>query len=253
MAHDSTLRFSNRVDNYAKYRPGYPDKVLDYLQHECHLTPQSIIADIGSGTGIFTRLLLERGYTVYAVEPNGPMRKEAEHQLKSQSGFHSLNGTAESTNLDAKSINLIVCAQAFHWFNNAETKVEFKRILAPYGHVALIWNNRDTEADDFAVAYELLLKQQSGDYERINHQNLTDTDFANFYHDGKYKLSKFSNLQVFNFEQLAGRAFSSSYVPAPDTDAGHTFSMQLKTIFDQYQTNGTVMFKYDTEVYLGRL
>lgn len=253
MAHDSTLRFGNRVANYAKYRPSYPDKVLDYLQHECHLTSESVIADIGSGTGIFTKLLLDRGFTVYAVEPNDSMRHEAEKQLKLLPGFYSLNGTAENTNLPDKNTNLIVCAQAFHWFNNAETRAEFKRILAPYGHVALIWNNRCIDADDFAIAYELLLKQQSSDYERINHQNLTEADFVAFYHNGKYSLAKFSNYQVFNFAQLAGRAFSSSYVPAEDTPEGHMFSIQLKAIFDQYQTNGTVMFRYDTEVYLGKL
>src|ERR1051325_1258238 len=130
MAHDSTLRFGSRVANYAKYRPSYPDKVLDYLQHECHLTPESVIADVGSGTGIFTKLLLDQGYTVYAVDPNDAMRQEAEKQLKSLNGFHSVNGTAENTSLADKSASLIVCAQAFHWFNNAEAKAEFKRILA---------------------------------------------------------------------------------------------------------------------------
>ena len=94
MAHDSTVRFSNRVANYAKYRPSYPDKVLDHLQHECHLTEESVIADVGSGTGIFTRLLLDRGYAVYAVEPNESMRHAAEKQLKLLQGFHSVNGTA---------------------------------------------------------------------------------------------------------------------------------------------------------------
>ena len=114
MAHDSTIRFSNRVANYAKYRPSYPDKVLDYLQHECHLTDESVVADVGSGTGIFTKLLLDRGYTVYAVEPNDSMRHEAEKQLKSLPGFHSVTGTAENTSLPEKSANLIVRAQAFH-------------------------------------------------------------------------------------------------------------------------------------------
>jgi ubiquinone/menaquinone biosynthesis C-methylase UbiE len=253
MTQNSTLRFGNRVENYAKYRPSYPDKVLDYLQQQCHLTADTPIADIGSGTGIFTKLLLDRGYTVYAVEPNESMRKEAEKHLRSQASFHSVNGTAEDTTLDDKIAKLIVCAQAFHWFNNAETKAEFKRISTPFGHVALIWNNRCIDADDFAIAYELLLTQQTSDYERVNHQNLTETDFANFYHEGKYKLVKFPNFQVFNFEQLAGRAFSSSYVPAQDTEAGHRFNSQLKALFDQYQTNGTVMFRYDTEIYLGRV
>jgi ubiquinone/menaquinone biosynthesis C-methylase UbiE len=253
MTHDATSRFSSRVENYAKYRPGYPDKVIDYLQQQCHLTNDSVIADIGSGTGIFTGLLLDRGYTVYAVEPNEAMRREAEKQLKHRSGFHSVNGTAEDTSLPDKLADLVVCAQAFHWFNNAETKVEFKRVLTAYGHVALIWNNRCIDADDFAIAYEILLQQQSSDYERVNHQNLTETDFANFFRDGKYKLVTYPNFQVFNMEQLTGRAFSSSYVPAQGTEEGHAFSALLKTLFDQYQTDGTVMFRYDTEIYLGKV
>jgi ubiquinone/menaquinone biosynthesis C-methylase UbiE len=253
MAYDSTSRFTGRVENYAKYRPGYPDKVLDYLQRECHLTPQSIIADIGSGTGIFTRLLLDSHYAVYAVEPNESMRREAERQLRSLPGFHSVDGTAEQTTLDDQSVDLIVCAQAFHWFHSEETKEEFKRILAPQGCAALIWNNRRIDADDFSIAYELLLKQQSGDYQQVSHLNLTDADFANFYRDGKYALVKFPNYQVFGFEQLAGRAFSSSYVPAPDTEAGHEFNRQLKILFDQYQTKGSVKFSYETEIYLGGL
>jgi ubiquinone/menaquinone biosynthesis C-methylase UbiE len=253
MTHDATLRFSNRADNYAKYRPDYPQKALDYLGHQCHLTPDSIIADIGSGTGIFTKLLLERGYTVYAVEPNEAMRRKAEKQLKDLPGFHSVNGAAEATTLPDKAVDLVVCAQAFHWFNNPETKAEFKRILRSGGYVALIWNNRCIDADDFAIAYEILLKQQTGDYEHVRHQNLTETDFANFYHTGKYKLIKFPNFQVFNLEQLTGRAFSSSYLPAQDTEEGRALSVLLKDLFDQYQTNGTVMFGYDTEIYLGRV
>ncbi|MGZ3765332.1 MAG: class I SAM-dependent methyltransferase [Mucilaginibacter sp.] len=253
MTHDATLRFSNRVANYTKYRPGYPPQVLDYLQKQCQLSQGSVVADVGSGTGIFTRLLLGRGYTVNGVEPNEPMRREAEKQLQNQPGFHSINGTAESTTLPAKSAELIVCAQAFHWFNTPETKIEFKRILAPHGHVALIWNNRCIDADDFAIAYEILLKQVSGDYERINHQNLTETDFANFFRDGKYHFIKFPNYQVFNLEQLTGRAFSSSYLPAQDSEAGHSLSLMLRALFDQYQTNGTVMFQYDTEIYLGKV
>lgn len=253
MANDATSRFSNRVAHYVKYRPGYPPQVLDYLEKQCHLTPDSVIADIGSGTGIFTKLLLDRDYKVYAVDPNEAMRHEAEKQLKHYPNFHSVNGLADTTTLPAKSIDLIVCAQAFHWFNTPETKGEFKRILAPYGHAALIWNNRCTDADDFAIAYDLLLQQQSNDYERVNHQNLGEADFANFYRDGKYKLVKFSNLQVFNCEQLTGRAFSSSYLPASDTEAGQALCIQLKHLFDQYQTNGTVMFQYDTEVYWGKV
>lgn len=253
MAHDSTKRFTNRVTNYVKYRPGYPTAVIDHLEKCGHLTTGSVIADVGSGTGIFTKLLLERGLTVFAVEPNEAMRKEAEYQLKNFPGFHSVEGAADATGLPAKSVDLITCAQAFHWFNTSEAKIEFKRVLKTGGNVALIWNNRDIEADDFAVAYELLLKQQSGDYERINHQNLAETDFVRFFKNGKYSLTKFPNQQIFNFEQLAGRAFSSSYVPAEETEGGKVFKSHLQELFDSYQQNGKVIFRYNTEVYLGKL
>jgi SAM-dependent methyltransferase len=249
-SNDSTKRFTGRVSNYVKYRPGYPKEVIDYLEKECHLSDRSAIADVGAGTGIFTKLLLERNYRVYAIEPNDAMREEADRQLKHFPNYHSMAGKADLTGLTSQSIDLIVCAQAFHWFNTPETKAEFQRILKPGGQVALIWNNRYIEADLFAIAYDTLLKTQSGgDYERINHQNLTQADFDNFYAD--YSLVKFPNQQVFDFDQLAGRAFSSSYVPAEGTEAGKAFKLELKAVFDQYQQDGKVIFRYDTEVYLG--
>jgi len=254
MSSDSTTRFSDRVANYVKYRPGYPPEVIDYLEEQCQLTLESVIADIGAGTGIFTKLLLDRGYKVFAIEPNDPMREEADRQLGYSERYHSMVGSANQTGLTDESIDLIVCAQAFHWFNTAETKTEFQRILKPDGYVALIWNNRDVEADNFAVAYDALLKQLSGsDYDKINHQNLKHDDFVRFYKDGQYKLTKFPNQQIFDFEQLAGRAFSSSYVPSEEIEAGQTFKKQLKEVFDLYQQDGVVVFKYDTEVYTGQL
>jgi len=248
---DPTKRFTDRVDNYVKYRPGYPQEVIDYLEKQCHLPAKSPIADVGSGTGIFTKLLLEWNYAVYAVEPNDNMRHEADRQLKHFPNYHSVAGRADQTGLASHSIGLVVCAQAFHWFNTPETKAEFKRILKPRGQVALIWNNRDVEADAFAIAYDLLLREQSGDYESINHQNLKEIDFIKFYKDGEYKLAKFHNQQIFDFEQLAGRAFSTSYVPAEETEAGKIFKGLLKELFDTYQRNGKVVFMYNTEVYLG--
>src|SRR6185312_9826406 len=117
MSNDSTKRFSDRVANYVKYRPGYPREVIDYLEKQCLLSSESKIADVGAGTGIFTNLLIEKGYEVYAVEPNGPMREEANRQLSHFDRYHSMIGTAERTGLAAKSMDMIVCAQAFHWFN----------------------------------------------------------------------------------------------------------------------------------------
>ena len=253
MSTNSTTRFTDRVANYVKYRPGYPPEVIDHLASACGLSAHAVTVDVGSGTGIFTRLLLDKDYIVYAVEPNEAMRHEAESQLVHYRGFNSVNGTAEATTLPDSLADLVVCAQAFHWFNNEETRIEFKRILKPDGYAVLIWNNRDVAADEFAKAYDELLKSQGGEYERVNHQNLTPADFERFYRDGQYTLTKFPNQQVFNLEQLTGRAFSSSYLPAQDSDAGKQLATLLKNLFDTHQSNGHVVFRYNTEVYLGRV
>lgn len=250
---DATHRFTNRVDNYTKYRPGYPDELLLLLRQEACLSARSRIADVGSGTGIFTQLLLNEGYTVYAVEPNEAMRNAADEQLSGNKKYHSVSGTAEATTLAGRSVELIVCAQAFHWFDAQKTKIEFERILKPGGKVALIWNNRQVEADDFSIAYEFLLQQQASDYKRVNHQNLTEANFNAFFKDGSYQLARFPNVQVFDFEGLAGRAFSSSYVPAQDTPEGIAFMKQLKEVFNSYQADGKVNVRYETEVYLGEV
>jgi len=253
MSSDSTVRFSNRVDNYVKFRPGYPPEVLTFLKEECELSPKSVIADVGAGTGIFTKLLLDEDYHVYAVEPNKPMRDAAIDLLFPYEKFTPIGGTAEATTLPGESIDLVVCAQAFHWFNDAKTKVEFSRILKPGGKAALIWNNRLTDVDEFSVAYENLLKQDGIDYNKVNHRNIRDIDFKAFFKDGVYTVTKYTNVQVFDEAGLIGRAYSSSYVPAEGTEAGKKFLPLLKAIFKKYNVEGTVNFQYQTEIYLGEV
>lgn len=254
MKTDPTARFSNRVANYIKYRPGYPDEVISFLEEKCALNPGSKIADIGSGTGIFSALLLQNSHVVYGVEPNEAMRQSAEQRFKDNKNFLSVDGTAEATTLSDNSVDMVVCAQAFHWFKPDETRTEFKRILkSENNYVALIWNNRLTQVDEFAKAYEKLLEEKATDYSEVNHQHLKGVDFSYFYKGGQYTLTKFNNTQVFDYDGLAGRAFSSSYVPPQDTATGLEFAGLLKQIFDQYQVNGRVTIYYETEVYLGRV
>jgi len=248
---DPTKRFSDRVENYIKYRPSYPQEVITFLQTACGLSPVSVIADIGSGTGIFTGLLLDCGYTVYAVEPNEAMQQAAALQFGGNKNFIPVNGAAEVTSLPAKSIDLIVCAQAFHWFDQQKTKTEFKRILKDDGHVALIWNNRDAETDEFSIAYENILKQDSVDYNKVNHRRIGDINFKAFFKNGIYQAVKYPNVQVFDEAGLMGRAYSSSYVPAEGTVEGEKFRELLKDIFNKYNTDGQVKFYYQTEIYLG--
>ncbi|HEY8783243.1 MAG TPA: class I SAM-dependent methyltransferase [Mucilaginibacter sp.] len=253
MSSDPTKRFSNRVDNYVKYRPGYPDEVITFLQNECGLNGDSVIADIGSGTGIFSKLLIDHGYKVYAVEPNTDMQQAAKQLLIGSPNFVPVEGSAEATTLPAGSIDLIVCAQAFHWFNNEKTKAEFKRILKSDGHAVLIWNNRLADIDNFSIAYESILKQDSTDYNKVNHRNIKEIDFKMFFIDGNYKSAEFSNAQIFDEDGFLGRAFSSSYVPAEGGEAGEKFRKLLKDIFARYNKNGRVSFHYQTEVYLGKV
>ena len=254
MKADATKRFTNRVDNYVKYRPSYPADVIDCLVNETAIPADGFVADIGSGTGIFTNLLLKSNFKVFAVEPNKAMRVSAEAAFFNNPNFISVNGTAENTRLSNNSCDLIVCAQTFHWFDAIQCQTEFKRILKHGdGFVALIWNNRQADADAFAVAYEDLLQQNTADYKESNHQNLNDVNFAAFFKDGQYTLHKFANMQSFDAEGLAGRAFSSSYVPAPETAEGVEFALLLKGVFDNHQVDGRVNFTYQTQVYLGQL
>lgn len=250
---DSTRRFSDRVDNYVKYRPSYPQAVIDHLAKQCGLTEGSVIADVGSGTGIFSALLLAEGYKVYGIEPNEAMQSAAAQRFDGNPDFAPVNGTAEQTDLDDNSVDAIVCAQAFHWFDADKTKVEFKRILKACGKVALVWNNRNAEGDEFSVAYETLLKQDSIDYNKVNHRNINDINFRAFFKDGEYEAIKYPNVQVFDEAGLLGRAFSSSYVPAEDTSEGKKFKKLLKGLFARYNQNGKVSFHYQTEVYVGKV
>lgn len=223
------------------------------MQTACHLPDRVVVADIGAGTGIFTALLLQKGYSVYAVEPNEAMQSASIDLFKENKNFHPINGTAEATSLDSKSVDLVVCAQAFHWFDAQKTQVEFKRILKDGGYVALIWNNRDALIDEFSIAYENILKNDAIDYNKVNHRNINEIDFKAFFKDGLYQTVKYPNVQVFDEAGFLGRAFSSSYVPQEGTIEGGKFKELLKLMFAKYNKNGMVSFYYQTEIYLGKV
>ena len=173
-ASNATSRFSDRVDNYIRYRPGYPPQVLETLKSECGLKPEHRIADIASGTGIWTRLLLENGNNVVGVEPNAEMRQAAERLLASFPNFTSVAATAESTTLPDHSLDFVTAAQAAHWFNREQSRQEFMRILKPGGWLVLVWNERLTDSTPFLRDYEQLLLTYGTDYQDIRHERTTD-------------------------------------------------------------------------------
>lgn len=247
-----TTRFSDRVENYVKYRPTYPTEVIGCLKENCGLTEEAVVADVGSGTGILTKLFLENGHRVFAIEQNREMREAAEKLLEEEETFTSVAGTAEDTGLPTGSVDLIVAGQAFHWFDRAKSKEEFQRILRPGGWVALIWNERETGSSPFLIRYEELLQKQSTDYQRVNHTNLGEDVFREFYAPGTYQLSTFRNSQHFDFEGIKGRCLSSSYVPNAGQPGHEAMITGLKTLFDTCQTGGFVSLEYQTRVYRGQ-
>jgi SAM-dependent methyltransferase len=249
---DSTQRFSSRVENYIKYRPGYPAAILDLLKEKCGLTASSLVADIGSGTGILTELFLRNGHPVIAVEPNRDMREAAERWLGKYANFTSVSGTAESTTLKSQSLDFIAAGQAFHWFDREQSRREFLRILKPGGWVVLIWNERIL-VNPFAKAYELLLKTYGTDYEEVNHQHTDARVIGPFFGTSGYEQAAFPNKQMFDWGGLRGRLLSSSYAPEPGHPRHAPMLEALQTLFREHETGGQVAFEYDTLVYYGRL
>jgi len=250
---DSTTRFSDRVENYIKYRPGYPKEMMNFLVENKALLDEDIVADIGSGTGISTKLFLENGNLVYGIEPNDAMRNAAENLLVNFPNFRSINATAERTGLPVESVDLIVAGQAFHWFDVAKTKEEWLRILKPGGRVALIWNERLEDATPFLNAYELLLRKYGTDYQEINHKNIDSKIIAGFFKPATCNLQVFANSQHFDLEGLKGRLLSSSYTPGPEKLTYIPMIDTLKDIFDKYNEDGKVVFEYKTMVYYRKM
>ena len=245
-------RFSNRVADYVKYRPGYPLEVIGLFRNDLGLQRDSVIADIGSGTGISAKLFLENGNTVYGVEPNAAMRAAAEDILKGFSSFKSIDGTAESTTLANESIDFIIAAQAFHWFEGGKTRIEFKRILKPGGYVALIWNERQLDTTEFLREYEKLLLKFANDYEKVRHENIDSEKLKSFFQTD-FEKATFPNVQVFDFEGIKGRLSSSSYMPAEGSEKYYPMINELKSLFDKHQESGKIKVFYDTNIYYTQL
>jgi ubiquinone/menaquinone biosynthesis C-methylase UbiE len=246
-------RFSNRVDAYVKYRPSYPDEAIAHLYHTIGFSVNSVIADVGAGTGKFTELLLSQGSRVIAVEPNKEMREAAEQKLGTDPRFRAVSGSAEETGLPDQSVDFIVCAQAFHWFDREATRQEFARILKPGGQVVLIWNSRMISGTPFRESYDRLLHTYGIDYAKLNHKNISAVALAAFYAPQPMSEARFINSQSFDFEGLSGRMHSSSYIPTPEHPHYDPMMKELRAIFDQNEQDGLVAFDYETEIYWGQL
>ena len=244
-----TTRFSDRVENYVKYRPSYPIEIIPFLERYYGLSQNSRIADIGSGTGIFSELFLKSGYRVIGIEPNDNMRRAAETKLSIYPGFTSRNRRAEQTGLKTHSLDLITVAQAFHWMNPDQAKKEFLRILKPAGHIVLAWNIRLSHTD-FLREYQMLRQKFATDF---NENKMIDDETIHiFFHPSLVKCHSFPNIQLLDFEALKGQLLSSSFIPLPGDPSYSTMINELIQLFVSYNANGLVKMEFETKLYINR-
>lgn len=245
-------KFDGKGRLYARFRPSYPPEFVEYLFSEIGITADAVLADIGSGTGILTGQLLERGHTVYAVEPNADMRAVAEERLGRLDRFVSVNGTAESTTLVSHSVDSVTVAQAFHWFDRERFKQECRRILKPGGKVILVWNSRDEASPivrDNAVINQTYCPRfkgfSGGLYDTIN-----KGDFSDFF-EGPYRAKRFEHPLRFDEQGFIGRNLSASYAPKEADGQYAAYIAALKRLFDTYSDGHTLLVPHVTGCYSG--
>ena len=246
-----TERFSSRADNYARYRPDYPAAAVELLTTRCGLSPTAVVADIGSGTGILTGRLLASGAQVFAVEPNDAMRAVAEARFGGQVRFRSVRGTAEATTLPDASVDLLLAAQAFHWFDVAQARREALRVMRETAWAALLWNERPPQPGAFLAEYEALLLRHAPEYARITASRAEEASMREFL-GGSMQLATFPNQQVLDFAGLEGRLLSSSYAPEPGDPQFEPLMQGLREVFNRHERGGSVVFPYRTLVYFAQ-
>ena len=249
----STERFSDRVADYIKYRPGYPAESLTILQERTGLAPHHTIVDVGSGTGILSKLFLDFGNAVLAIEPNREMAEAAQFFLVDFDGFQQADAMAEATGLANNSADFIVAGQAFHWFDVQRTCREFRRILKPGGWCVLIWNERRTDSTAFLRGYESFLLEWSIDYADVSSHYQDPVALEQLYGEDAWERESLDNHQSFDFDGLRGRVMSCSYIPAPEHPRHVPMLAALQELFDLHQRQGLVRMDYDTQVYFGQL
>jgi SAM-dependent methyltransferase len=250
---DAKERFSNRVADYVRYRPGYPAAVVDLLRTECSLRPGHAIADVGSGTGFLSELFLKNGNRVIGVEPNQEMREGGEEYLAQYKNFTSVNGSAESTTLANASVDFVTASQAFHWFDPTAARAEFIRILKPGGWVIILWHDRRMEEKQLTREYEELLERFGIDYKRVKDAYPELHHIQDFFAGGHFLSRDLPHEQVLDWDGLRGRLRSSSFTPREGHANYEPMMAELDRIFHAHEQQGHVRLEYWTRIYLGQL
>lgn len=249
----ATGRFSNRVGDYVRYRPGYPAALPAWLQQTQGVDADHTVADIGAGTGISARMWLDAGHPVVAVEPNDAMRAAGQAALADMPGLRWVAGSAEATSLADASIDLVSAATAFHWFDPERARTEWARVLRPGGLAVVFWNTRAVDRSPVAAGYEALMHAFGTDYEQVTRRRPDDAAMEHWYGGGLRAMASFAHDQRLDFGGLQGRLLSSSSAPLPGQDGHAAMLDALRELFDRHAVDGYVDLAYDTRVFVGTL
>jgi len=248
---NNVASFTGRVEEYAKYRPGYPEQIISLLENKMEFDESKDVADVGCGTGRLSRLFLTNGNLVFGVEPNEEMRLMSEKLLSKFINFVSVDGTAEVTKLATSSVDIVSVGQAFHWFDLKKTKKEFKRVLRKDGHVVIVWNER-TNSSQVMKAVNKILKSLNQEHEEAE-KNLVDKKLLSaFFGVAKVGSCTIPNYQMLDLAGLKGRIQSISYVPESGNENKKIMD-EIKDVFEKYNNGGMVKIEYTTRVYYGNL
>ena len=245
---DSVSRFSNRVEAYVRYRPTYPREVVSYLKEKVGLTLEWVIADVGCGPGISSKMFLENGNRVIGVEPNDAMREAAHEYLGAFEDFEIINGRSDEIPLNDHSVDMVMAAQAFHWFEPEGTRREFDRVAKPGAPIMLMWNLRQETTTPFLIEYEDFIQRWSSDYHVVKHNNIGDAEVEAFLGD-PYEKALFPNKQILDLDGVLGRIVSSSYMPPEGSDSYKPMVIALRELFAKHAVADRIEILYDTIVY----
>src|SRR5690606_9755039 len=250
MSQDSVNRFSQRADLYDQFRPHYPEELATFLRERLGADIHYTVAEIAAGTGIFTEQIAKWGNTVFVVEPNRSMRRLARQRLSQFEKCIFLDGTAEETGLPDRSVDMVVSAQAFHWFDLTRTKAEFRRIGRDNLLVAVIWNLRNTHTP-FEQAYETLIRTYGIDYLRVSQRRMDTEEVLSFFAPESPDYRIFEHEDLLTHKELSGRILSYSFMPDESVGVYGEMMEAITELFELYQEGGYVQLSYQSRLFIG--